>query len=439
MSQEQGTAGATSAGLTRRQAIPLAIGSVAGAGILFLPSAVYVEAGSNVLIVWVTSVLLCVPMLLMFEDMVRTNPAGDGIEAFVRIGLGDALARCVPAMFLALVVVGLPAGSLVAGRYVSQAFGSGPALVITAAAVLLLALGFNLAGVRTSNRVQQIGTWALIAMAVVLLVSALSRVRYGVETVIPDSTVLNVLLPTVVLAFWAFAGFENLTFLSREFRNPKRDFLPVSVIALTVYGVFTILLTLAIAFRIPLNEVDEVTGLLQLAGDLEPRRVALIAVTVIAFGSMVLNAVSWVWGLSKLIVDASSRSLLPVRFAVTDSAGTPRRALALLAALFTVVLAVLAIFPAIVVDALATASAIFILMYALCILSYLRVRGLTVRSGLNAILLVVMVLSLIQSGWRSLYGLVTLLAALAIHLYLGRRKTTKQAARTENRESGDGL
>lgn len=403
-------------GLTRGQAIPLAIGSVAGSGILFLPSAVYVESGGNSLVVWVASVLLCIPMLLMFEDMVKTNPDGDGIESFVRIGLGDVVARCVPAMFLSLVIVGLPAGSLVAGRYVSQAFGSGPALVVAAVAVLLVALGVNLVGSRASNRLQLVGTWALIAMAAVLLVSALTRARFGAETVIPDSSALYVLLPTVVLAFWAFAGFENLTFLSKEFRHPKRDFLPVSVIALSVYGVFTILLTLAIALRLPRGQVDDVAGLLQLAGDLHPRQVAMVAVTVIAFGAMVLNAVSWVWGVSRLVADASSRSVLPARFAVTDASGVPRLALALLAVLFAVVLTVLAIFPSIVVDALATASAIFILMYLLCIVSYLRVRGLTVRSGLNAVLLVVMVVSLVQSGWRSLYGVVVFLLAVAIHL-----------------------
>jgi amino acid efflux transporter len=409
------------AGLTRRQAIPLAIGSVAGSGILFLPSAVYVESGGNSLLVWVGSVLLCVPMLLMFDDMVRTNPEGDGIESFVRVGLGDVLARCVPAMFLSLVIVGLPAGALVAGRYVSEGLGSGPALVIAAVAMLLVALKVNLAGNRASNRVQLAGTWALIAMTAVLLVSALTRARFGIETVTPDSSAFRVLLPTVVLAFWAFAGFENLTFLSKEFRHPKRDFLPVSVIALSVYGLFTILLTLAIALRIPRGEVDDVAGLLQLAGDIQPRRVALIAVMVIAFGAMVLNAVSWVWGVSRLVVDASSRSVLPKWFAHTDSADIPRRALALLTALFTVVLTVLAIFPSLLVDALATASAIFILMYLLCIVSYLKVRGLTVRSGLNAVLLVIMVASLIQSGWRSLYGVVVFIAALTVHLIVRKR------------------
>jgi amino acid efflux transporter len=162
-------------GLGRRQAIPLAVGSVAGSGILFLPSAVYVEAGRNSLLVWLLSTALCLPMLLMFQDMVRANPGGDGIQAFVRDGLGEVLGRCVPLLFLSLVIVGLPAGAMVAGRYVARALGGGGAVTVVAAvAVLLAALAVNLAGVRASTRVQHAGTWALVAIALVLLGSAAS-------------------------------------------------------------------------------------------------------------------------------------------------------------------------------------------------------------------------------------------------------------------------
>lgn len=408
---------ADAAGLSRRQAIPLAIGSVAGSGILFLPSAVYAEAGANSLLVWLLATTICLPMLLMFDDMVRANPDGDGIEAFVRAGLGRAVGRCVPLMFLALVIVGLPAGALVAGRYVAQALDAGAAVAVaTMAAVLVAAVAANLAGLRTSSRVQHAGAWALVAMAAVLIVSAVPGMPRGGRAVTPDLSSPGVLLPGVLLAFWAFAGFENLTFLSREFRDPRRDFLPVSGIALGVYGVFTVLLTVAIAARIPQAEVDDVTGLLQLAEKVRPRSTAVLAVTVIAVGAMVLNAVAWVWGVSRLARGAAAAGILPAPFAVTGTSGLPRRAIGLLAGLFAVVGTVLAVFPGIVVDAVATASAIFIVLYLLTILSYARVRGLGLRTVLSALPLAVLGLSLLQSGWRSLYAVIVLSIALVIQL-----------------------
>lgn len=409
-------------GLSRRQAVPLAIGSVAGSGILFLPSAVYAEAGPNSLLVWLLSTAVCLPMLLMFEDMVRANPDGDGIEAFVGAGLGPRFGRCVPLLFLSLVILGLPAGAIVAGRYVAQALDAGPVVAVGAAAtVLAVAVLANLAGLRASIGLQHAGVWALVGMAVLLILAAVPGLSGAGEAVTPDPGTLGVLLPGVLLAFWAFAGFENLTFLSREFRDPHRDFLPVSAIALGVYGLLTVLLTMAIAVRVPRPEVDELTGLLQLAETVRPRWPLVTAVVVIAFGAMVLNAIAWVWGVSRLIEGAAGRGILPAPLAAATGAGVPRRAIALLTALFAMTGAALVAFPGIVVDAVAAASAIFVVLYLLSIISYTRVRGLTARSVPNLLLLLVLGAGLVQSGWRSAYAAAALAVALTGQLVRDRR------------------
>ncbi|WP_431683277.1 APC family permease [Kitasatospora sp. KL5] len=421
-----GTTQAPGRGLTRWQAIPLAIGSIAGSGILFLPSAVYARAGNNSLLVWALSTLLCLPMLLMFDDMVRSNPDGRGIEAFIRAGLGDMFGRCVPVMFIALVIVGLPSGAYVAGRYVAQTFEVGrPVTVAIAVAVLLTAVLVNFAGGRASTRVQTAATWGLVLVATVLLVSAVPSAREGLHTVAPGTQHLGVVLPGIILAFWAFAGFENLTFLAREFRRPERDFLPVSAVALAVYGLFTILLTVAIAVTVPRAEVDQVVGLLQLAAVAGWGKVIIWAVTFIACSAMLLNAVAWVWGASQMVRDAADNRMLPAALGALDGRGTPRRALALLVLLFSGTSVLLALKPDLVIDTTATASAIFMLLYILSIVSYLRVRGLTVRSGLNLLLLVVIAVSLVQSRWQALYGVLALLAALGVQVVQRRRAAAR--------------
>jgi amino acid efflux transporter len=367
-------------------------------------------------------------MLLMFQDMVRADPGGDGIQAFVRAGLGEVLGRCVPLLFVSLVIVGLPAGALVAGRYLARAVGAGEAVTVLAAlAVLLAALAVNLAGVRASTRVQHAGIWALVAMALVLLGSAARGGRAGLSTVTPDGGDLGVLLPGVVLAMWTFAGFENLTFLSRELGRPERDFLPVSATALGLYGLLTVLLTVAIAVRVPRGGVDQVVGLLQLARTLRPRQGVVAAVTVIALGATALNTVAWVWGVSRLVARAAAAAILPRALARSGQGGVPRRAVLLLGGLFAVTLTVLVAVPGILVDAVAAASAIFIVLYLLCIVSYLRVRGLAPRPLANLLLLPPLAGSLVQSGWRSLYGAAMLLAALAAQLVRRRRGRTEHS------------
>jgi amino acid efflux transporter len=424
--------GTAARGLTRWQAIPLAIGSIAGSGILFLPSAVYARAGDNSLLVWTVSTLLCLPMLLMFDDMVRSNPDGRGIEAFIRLGLGDLFGRCVPIMFISLVIVGLPSGAFVAGQYVAQAFSASKPLVITVALLILIAaVLINLAGVRTSTRVQTGATWGLVLVATVLLVSAFPSARIGPQAVEPDLRHLGVLLPGVLLAFWAFAGFENLTFLAREFRDPEHDFLPVSSIALTVYGVFTIMLTIAIAVTVPRAHVDQVVGLLQLAAVTGLGQAIIWVVTIIACSAMLLNAIAWVWGVSQLVRDAAGNGMLPAFFGAPGKDASRSRAVLLLAGLFSLASVLLSLRPSLVVDTTAAASAIFMLLYTLSIISYVRVRGLTVRSALNLVLLIVIAISLVQSGWESIYGVMVLLLAICLQAIRRTQRATAPGMDTD--------
>jgi amino acid efflux transporter len=401
--------------LTRRQGFPLAIGSIAGSGILFLPSAVYARAGHNALVVWAIATLMSLPMLLMFDDMVRSNPDGRGVEAFVRVGLGPTVGRAVPLMYTGLVVVGLPAGTFVAGRYVARALGAPAGVVVAiASAIIVAALVVNFVGLRTSSRVQSVATWGLMVVASALLVSSIPAARLGASTVTPRTDQLGAVLPALILAFWAFSGFENLTFLAREFRDPKRDFLPVCFAALFAYGLFTVLLTIAIALTVPRGSVDQVVGLLQLAATVGYGGALVWAVTVIAVTALLLNSVAWVWGVSNLVRDAATNGSIPAVFARVDHRGVPRHALALLAGLASIGCIVLAIRQDWIIDATAAASAIFMLLYLMTIVSYHRVRGVSWRTLANDALLVIIATSLVESRWVVLYGVFVLVAALAL-------------------------
>lgn len=397
-------------GLTRRRAIPLAIGSVAGSGILFLPSTVYAQAGPASAIVWAIATFVCVPMLLMFADMVRVHSAGDGIESFVRAAFGDALGRCIPLLFIALVVVGLPASAAVAGEYAAELFGGTRVLAFAAsAAVLAAAASTTLRGVVASATAQQVASVVLVAVCVALAAAALGdpQIAGGARPAVGSVTSIG---SGVLLAFWAFAGFENLTFLADELRRPDRDFLPVSVAALATYGILTVTLGAAIAATVPQSDVDELTGLLQIAGRLEPRVAIESAVTALAVTAVLLNAIAWMWGVSRLTAGAAKAGTLPAGLAVTDGRGVPRRAIGCLTVVMLLALAVWTTWPTLTVDAFAMASSVFVTVYAVSILAYVRTTGLTPRSVANVGVLVVLCAGIALSGWRASYGP----AALAI-------------------------
>lgn len=391
------------AGLTRVSAIPLAFGSIAGSGILSLPSAVYSESGTASALVWVLAAAACLPMLLMFRDAMAMSGDGDALQTLVSRGLRPWVGSAMPLMFLFVVAIGLPAGCVVAGRYVEDGASLPGAAPVTASAILGVALVSNLLGGRVGRGVQLAGSTVLVVTGLVLIVSGVGRASHSVD-VVPNQADWGHVLPGVLLAFWAFVGFENLTFLGRELRRPAQDFLAVSTVALTVYGVFALGLTLTIAATVEQGSVDPVTGLLQLA----THRGVQAGVAVVALAAMLINAAAWVRGVDHLVAGAARDGRLPAPLVRLPLART-----ALLATLFGAALVLLTTRPDLIVPALAASSAVFVIIYLTCTVAYVRVVGLTARSALNALLVPAMVVTLVESGGRSLYGVIVAITCLA--------------------------
>jgi amino acid efflux transporter len=403
----------------------LAFGSIAGSGILSLPSAVYAEAGASSLIVWLVAALMCVPMLLMFHDAMKLSGDGDALRTLVARGTRPWVGAAMPLMFLLVVVIGLPTGCMVAGRYVERGLGWSGGGPMVAATLLALSLAANVAGGKASKAVQLVGSAALVATGIALIIAGVGHATHPL-VLGPRGDLLDVLLPGALLAFWAFVGFENLTFLSRDLREPDRDFLPVSLAALALYGAFVIALTMTIAVCVRQQDVDPLAGLLQLS-DSSVMRAVVVAVAVTA---MLINSAAWVRGVSQLMVNSARDGYLP---AVMQRSQVIRTAL--LAVLFATTLTTLALAPELTVDALAASSAVFVLIYLICIVSYLRTFGLTVRTSLNALLIPVMAATLVQSGSRSAYGMIVAIGCLCWCRFKSSTEEAATSTRSETAES----
>ncbi|MGY4719523.1 hypothetical protein [Naumannella huperziae] len=400
------------------RALALAIGSIAGAGLLSTPSAVLAAAGDAAVLAWLVALAMCVPMLLMFGASVRRDPGGIGLESLVRRGLGDVAGGMIPVMFVGVVGIGLPTGAMVAGRFVALATGWPAAEPIAALAVLGTALATNLAGLRTGDAVGLLGSWSLLIVCGWLIVTALAGGSQRAD-LLPGADWWQLLPAGVTLACWAFIGFENLTFLSDELPDPHRDFVPIAATALAVLGVVAIGLTVAIAANVAPERLDPVGGLLQLAAGLGPAATAAgVGVAVVA---MLINAVAWLRGVSTMIIGAAERAMLPRGLA------RRRRALGLMGILFALTTAVLLARPELIVAGLAASSATFIAMYVMCVLAWL-IRGGPRGLGIaNLAVLVVMGAAVIGNGPSSLPALGIGLVALAMSVLFARRRASRAA------------
>jgi amino acid efflux transporter len=344
--------------------IVLAVGSIAGSGILFLPSTIYVIAGSDSLVVWVVAALLCVPLLGVFGALVRQVPGGTGLGGFVALGLGRRVAALVPALLLVVFYPAMAAAMLVAGGYVSS---SGPVRLAVALAIIAVTTIGALGGARGAARLQVAVVWTTLAAAVAL-VGLTSGGSYS--AIRPTFSDVGAIAQAVLVAFWGFAGFENMTFVAGELRNPRRDYLIAVGVALGGYCVLAMALTANIASLIPRGDVDQLSGVAQLA-DYAPGGVVI---SVLAVALVQAGAGSWVWGISRLLYSTARDGRLPSWFAALDRRGVPRRAILSLTVPGACATCVAAVWAGLVLPFVTFASAVFVTLYALAVASFIAVR-----------------------------------------------------------------
>jgi amino acid efflux transporter len=346
--------------------IAVAVGSVAGSGILFLPSAIYVIAGSDALVVWVIAALVCVPLLLVFGALVRRVPDGSGLEGFVALGLGRRVAALVPLLLLIVFFPAMAAAMLVAGGYI----GDGVVQLLVALGIIAVTTFGALAGARGAARLQVVVMWTMLAAALGLVVFTAPRAWHGYSAVQPGFSDVGAIAGGVLVAFWGFAGFENMTFVAGELRNPRRDYLIAVAVALGGYCLLALLLTANLAAIVPRGEVDELTGVAQLASYTPVAPIiAVLAVALVQGG-----ASSWVWGVSRLLYSAAREGRLPAWFAVLDGRGVPRRAILSLVVPGACATCVASVWPGLIMPFVTFASAVFVVLYALAVASFIAVR-----------------------------------------------------------------
>ena len=314
------------------QGSALYVGAVLGTGVIALPGLAARAAGPASLIAWAALVVLSVPLAATFAALGARYPDAGGVSSYVRRAFGAGPAALVGWCFFFAIPVGAPAAALFAGDYVSDAFGGGrTTVVVTAVALLAGVAGANAVGVHASARLQ-------LALAGVLLVLMLGAVVVS----LPHATwsQLHPFAPhgwtSVVdagaLLVWSFAGWEAITHLAAEFRDPGRDLPRATVVALVLVGA----LYLAVAFatvavlgaaagssRAPLAD-------LLAFGPGGARQIAAAMAVLLTAG--VLNA--YYAGAAKLGAALARDGALPGWLAGGSAVGeVPRRSLAALAAM----------------------------------------------------------------------------------------------------------
>lgn len=214
----------------------LYVASVLGTGILLLPTLAARAAGPASLVAVAAVLLASVPLAATFAALATRHPDSGGVATYVRLALGATAARMTGYWFFFGVCVGSPVVALLGAQYVVAMLGGTQWQVYAVGAAFLVPpLVTNAVGLRLAGPVQLMLTGALVVLVVgVVLVSLPAADPVALVPFAPRGW--TGVAAAASLYVWAFAGWEAVTHMAGEFRDPRRTIPRATAIALVVVG-----------------------------------------------------------------------------------------------------------------------------------------------------------------------------------------------------------
>lgn len=297
------------------QGVALAVSMVIGSGILGLPGIALASAGVDAAAVgWLVVVLATVPLIAIFAKLGLRYTSAAGLSRYAEVATGPWAAYGVSIVMAGSFVIGIPALGIIGGAYAQRLLGTPDwSVAWFAIAILGLMTIANVLGVQVAGLVNTASLVVLIGVVGTIVVLKLAFLGQGVSVLSDDvqgrvSLGYFAVWQVCALLFWAFIGWENLSFGLEEFRDPERSIPWVYWLSF----VLVVVLYLALGFTAIGAQASglEITGPSGLATLLAntPLGDVLVVVMVLV---ILANANAWVFGASRLIYAAGRRGILP--------------------------------------------------------------------------------------------------------------------------------
>lgn len=395
--------------LTVAQGTALSTGAVLGTGVISMPAMAAAVGGPASLVAWLALVLLSAPLAWTFAALGARHPDGGGVSTYARLAFGPRAAAAVGWMFFFAVPLGAPAAAAFAGGYVADVIGGGRTTVVgTFLLVMAVVFTMNWFGLRISGRAQLVLTGVLAVLLLVTVLTALPHAHLANLRPFAPHGWAGIGAAAAILV-WGFAGWEAVSSLSGEYRNPRRDVPRATMIAVVVVGALylSVAATSVLVLGAALGDSSAPLADLLAVGVGGPvREITAVVAVLLTIGAV--NA--YLAGASNLGVAMARNQALP-----NWMARTTRRALTFVTVgglasvllpvdLHTMMLLVTGCFTLVYV--LGTAAALRLLpagwSRVLAGISFVAVLGLLVLIGLPALLsLVVAAGAVAYQAWRS--------------------------------------
>jgi amino acid efflux transporter len=209
--------------ITVPQGVALYLGAVVGAGVLLLPGLAASQAGPASLVSWAFDCVLGVPLALIFAALAARSPDAGGVATYAGQAFGAAAGTVTGWFYFIAAATAQALVALTGVYYVAPYLGLGRAAIFAASGlIVVVATAANLGGVQVSGPLQLAFSAVVAALLLLAAVAALPRMRAAHWAPFAPHGA-GAIGTAGVTIFFAFFGWEAITHLSAEFRDPARD------------------------------------------------------------------------------------------------------------------------------------------------------------------------------------------------------------------------
>jgi APA family basic amino acid/polyamine antiporter len=430
-------------------ATALVVGEVIGVGIFLTPAGMATKLGSPMwlLAVWLGMGAVTLSGALCLAELAARYPAVGGSYVYLREAYGPAVAFLFGWMSLLVLDPGLTA-VLATGlaSYVQYTVALSPLAgkAVAVAVVLVLAV-VNILGVRFGAGLLR---WLTVFKLGLLGFIACWGFGWGlgdwsnflplVERPAGSMPLGEALAGAVVLAFFSFAGWWDVSRMAGEVENPGRNVPRALVLGVAIVTATYLLVSAVFLYLVPVGQVTTEQAFAAQAGEVLFGRLGAVLFSGVVIVAILGSLASFVMGAPRVYYAMARDGLfLPAIAAVHPRFGTPARAIALQAALASVLVLsgtfdqILAYFFFAVVAFLAlTIGAVYVLRWRSPPPADYRIPGYPVTPLLFLIpIAFLLVLLAVASPDRSLLGAGVVLAGIPVYYLIFRRGKSRTEAR----------
>lgn len=238
------------------------VGIMIGSGIFRVPSGIAADTGNltGIALVWLIGGVVALCGALTLAELAAMYPAAGGPYVYLREAYGRPLAFLFGWMWLLTTPISWAAQSLMFAEYLGY-FVPIPVPVqhVVAAVLIVLVAMANVRSVKLGAIIQNVSSSAKVLAIVCLALAIFLFAPGGTDNPLNTETMGAAHWPGIgiglIAALWAYDGWQNLTTISGEVRNPQRN-LPLALVGgVLVVMVVYLLINAAYVRALPVAEL----------------------------------------------------------------------------------------------------------------------------------------------------------------------------------------